>query len=127
MRTYGRAEVTDPVTGFKSMRWVEVSTTPSGLNDYIYLTTLIQVLKLQLGESPFYANFGIPVKASLVQQIAPDFYLMRTQQQFSSQFANLAISRVPALAGYARDTPTYNVAVTTNNGVKLSETIPIAT
>ncbi len=117
MRTYGR------VNG----KWVEVDTTPTGFDDYVYLTTLAQVLKLNLGESPFYANFGIPAKASIIQQIAPDFYVMRTQQQFAGFFASLTIARSPAPPGYPRDTPTYQVAVTTNEGFRLSSTVPIAT
>ena len=40
--------------------------------------------------------------------------------------ANLVIARVSAPVGYPRDTPTYNVAVTTHFGVKLSATVPIA-
>lgn len=130
MRTYGRVlvepTVLDPETNRPKTVWVEVDTTPTGFNDYVYITTLIQVLKLNLGESPFYANFGIPAKASIVQQVAPDFYAMRTQQQFASQFASLTIARVPAPDGYVKDTPTYNVAVTTNEGLKLSATVPIA-
>ncbi len=123
MRTYGRIP---PGPGQPATQWVEVDTTATGFNDYVYITTLIQCLKLELGESPFYANFGIPAKASLVQQIAPDFYAVRTQQQFAGQFASLTIARVPAPEGYTRDTPTYNVAVTTNEGLKLSATVPIA-
>lgn len=108
------------------MQWVQVDPTAAGFDDYIYITTLIQTLKLNLGESPFYANYGIPAKASIVQQVAPDFYVMRTQQQFAGFFANLTIARAPAPPGYAVDTPTYNIAVTTHEGVKLSVTVPIA-
>lgn len=136
MRTYGRVPVfvagtktpvIDTDTGLPRMQWVEVDTTPQGYDDYIYITTLCQVLKLNLGESPFYGNFGIPAKASLVQQIAPDYYVMRTQQQFAGRFANLLISRSKAPVGYPIDTPTYLVAATTQQGFKLDALVPIAT
>ena len=55
MRTYGRVYAEDG-----SYTWVEVSTDANGFDDMVMLTTLAQVLKLNLGESPFYANFGIP-------------------------------------------------------------------
>lgn len=135
MRTYGRVPVLDPVngqqttdpeTGLPATRWVEVATSATGFNDMVYLTTLIQNFKLNLGESPFYANNGLPAKISIVQQVAPDFYVIRTQQQFVPYFANLTVARAPAPTGYPRDTPTYQIAVTTNDGVKLSATVPIA-
>lgn len=136
VRTYGRIPLLDPITNVQvidpetnapAVKWVEVDTTPDGFDDYVYVTTMIQVMKLNLGESPFYGNFGIPAKASVVQQIAPDFYAMRIQQQFATHFANLTIARAPAPVGYSIDTPTYQVAVTTNQGFKLSATVPIAT
>jgi len=124
MRTYGRVV---PNILFPNVKqWVEVDTSPDGFNDMVYVTTLIQVLKLNLGESPFYANYGIPAKPTIVTQVAPDFYVARTQQQFAGFFASLTIARVPAPVGFPRDTPTYNVAVTTHFGVKLSATVPIA-
>lgn len=136
MRTYGRVPVLisgtnvqaiDPVTDLPQTAWVEVDTTPDGYDDYVYITTLIQTMKLNLGESPFYGNVGIPAKASIVQQIAPDFYVTQIQQQFAGFFANLTIARAPAPIDYPIDTPTYQVAVTTNQGFKLSATVPIAT
>lgn len=120
-------QATDPVTGLPQTMWIEVTTTPTGFDDYVYLTTLAQVLSLNLGESPFYANVGIPQKPSIIQQIAPDFYSMRTQQMFAPFFASLTIARAPAPKGLPADTPTYQVAVTTNEGLKLSATVPIAT
>lgn len=114
MRTYGR--VTDPTTGRKS--WVVVSTDAAGSNDYVMLTTLCQVLLLNLNESPFFANYGLPAKASVDQQIPPDFYVARTQQQFSSFFSSLIISKVPG----TRD-PTYKVDVITNQGTPMQATV----
>lgn len=117
MRTYGRVTNDD---GTKT--WVVVQTDAAGKNDLVWATTLIQVLKLNLGESPFFANYGIPARQSIIQQIAPDYYAMRTQQQFSQYFANLVISRVSAAAE-----PTYRVNITTNVGVKLNADVPIPT
>ncbi len=114
MRTYGR--ITNP-DGTKT--WVVVQTAADGSNDYVYITTLAQVMLLNLGESPFYANFGIPAKPSIVQQVAPDFYLTVIQQQFSRYFANLVIARDPG------PDPVYRVNVTTNAGVKVALSIPV--
>lgn len=123
MRTYGRTY--NELTGAPT--WVEVDTTPDGYNDYIYITTLVQCLKLNLNESPFYGQYGIPAKQSVVQQVAPDFYIARLQQQFAQFFASLTIARTAAPPGYALDTPTYRIAITTNAGLKLSFSVPIAT
>lgn len=117
MRTYGRT--TDPLTGKKT--WVEVATDVNGFDDLVWVTTLAQALQLNLGESPFYANYGIPAKESVVTQVFPDFYMARTQQQFAPRFAALLIARqnLPI--------PTYQVNVTTHQGVKLNAQIPIPT
>ena len=107
MRTYGRITNRDG-----SKTWVQVSTDANGFDDYVWLTTLIQCLKLGLGESPFWANYGIPARQSVAQQIAPDYYVARTQQQFSSRFANLVVARQGTF------NPTYQVNVTTHQGVQ---------
>lgn len=146
MRTYGRVpyytpgttiQPIDPDTGRPQTKWIVVETTPDGFNDYVYLTTLAQVLKLNPNEAPFYANYGIPGKASVVQQIAPDFYAIRTQQQFAQYFASLTIARTGVTAemlasgkvptGTAPGTPIYTIAATTNSGLQLSLNVPIAT
>ena len=114
MRTYGR--IIDPVTGKKT--WVTVQTASDGSNDYVWITTLLQVLQLNLNESPFYANYGIPDKEAVMMQIAPDLYVQRVQQQFAQYFASLIVARV------AGTVPTYNVNVTTNQGVKVAVNIP---
>lgn len=115
MRTYGRTYDANKVP-----TWVEVSTDAAGRNDLVWATTLCQVLQLNLNESPFFANYGIPAKNSIIQQVAPDFQVMRTQQQFEQYFANLIISRVPNPSA-----PVYRVNVTTNQGVKLNADVPI--
>lgn len=115
MRIFGR--YTD-ASGNK--KWTVVETAPNGSNDAVYLVNLIQVLLLNLGESPFYANYGIPAKPSVVQQVFPDFYVTRTQQLFSSFFASLIIIKQPSR------TPTYNVSVITHQGQQIKIDVPLA-
>ena len=111
MRTWGR------VNGV----WQEITTDASGDNDAVYLTTLIQVLKLAPGESPFYANYGVPAQASVVSQIFPDFYTTLTQQQFAPYFASLTITRSGGVQG---GQITYEVQIVTNTGAIISGTVP---
>lgn len=120
MRTWGRINQVNGVGG----QWVEVKTDANGFNDQVYLTTLIQTLKLNLGESPFYANYGIPAMQSVMQQIQPDYYVTLIQQQFSPQFATLLISKDSSSYGNGH-APTYDISVTSKSGASL--TGPIAT
>jgi hypothetical protein len=91
----------------------------NGNLDLLWVTTLCQTLLLNLGESPFYANYGIPAHPSVVSQVFPDYYIAYTQQQFAQYFASLIISKQPL------PTPTYMVNVTTHQGVKLNAQVPI--
>ncbi len=95
--------------------WVEVSTDANGYNDNVMLTTLCQVLRLERGESPFYANYGIPAQQSIVTQVIPDFYVSQTQRQFAPYFASLIIVRVPGASN-----PTYNVTALCHSGAVLT-------
>lgn len=114
MRTYGRLYAPDG-----SYQWVKIETDDAGYNDSVWVTTLIQCLKLSLNESPFYANYGIPAQRSVLQQIFPDFYVTQTQQQFAPHFTSLIVAK--------QDTqnPTYDISVTTTQGAKLELTIPV--
>jgi hypothetical protein len=114
MRTYGRVYKPDV-----TYVWTEIQTDASGANDNVWLTTLIQSLLLNLGESPFYANYGIPARPSVMQQIFPDFYVYRTQQQFAPYFAALLVAKE------IDPDPTYQINVTLNNGVKVEASVPI--
>lgn len=114
MRIWGR--VTNP-DGSRS--WVQVTTDTSGSNDMVYITNLAQVLLLNLGESPFYANYGIPATPSIISQVFPDYYVAYTQQRFAQFFASLIVSKQPL------PNPTYNINVTTHQGVKLNASIPV--
>jgi hypothetical protein len=115
MRAWGR--VTD-ASGNK--QWVEVSSDDSGDFSYGWLTTLIQTLKLNLGESPFYAQFGIPTQQSIVTQVYPDYYANVTQQQFAGYFASLSISKVDGAAN-----PTYDIRVIFLNGTSYQAQIAV--
>lgn len=116
MRIWGRV-YSDPDT----YTWVAVTTDEDGSNDYVYITNLIQVLKLSRNESPFFANYGIPAQLSVVQQIHPDIYAALTQAQFVPFFASLIITKISGSAA----TPVYRVAITTNQGVKVHLEIPV--
>ena len=120
MRTYGRT-----YDEYGNPTWVEIQTDQNGFNDYVYTTALIQVLKLNLGESPFWATYGIPAKPSLVQQVAPDYYTMITQQQFAQYFANLNVTRITTYTAKGAPVPTYRVNVITHTGVQIEAQIPV--
>lgn len=111
MRVYGR----NVTTG----QWTTVQTDASGHNDYVYITALVQCLKLNINESPFWANWGIPAQQSVVQQIFPDFYVALIQQRFSPYFAALTINKI------ASPSPTYAINIVTNQGVQMAMSVPV--
>jgi hypothetical protein len=116
MRSYGRTQ--DVLTGKKT--WQVVMTDVQGFNDSIWLTTLAQVLKLNLGESPFFGDWGIPAHPSVVLQIAPDYYMVLTQQRFASYFASLILTRVlDAVDADGRPAPAYQINCLTNYGASI--------
>lgn len=116
MRVYGRTTNPDG-----SKRWVVVQTDPAtGSNSWVYLTALCQALLLNLNESPFYGNVGIPAQQSVIQQIQPDFYVNRIQQIYSQYFASLIVAKDPAA-----EVPTYNVKATLLDGTPASVTVQI--
>ncbi len=112
--------VSPPAPGY-GFQWVEVSTDANGNNDLVYVTALCQVLQLNLNESPFYANFGIPAIQAVQQQIPPDYYVALTQQAYAPYFASLLISRVGGV------TPTYQINVLTHSGVRITASVQIPT
>jgi len=114
MRTYGRLGSVNGMGG----TWVEVSTDANGDNSNVYLTTIVQTLKLSLGESPFYASYGIPAQQSVVTQVFPDYYVTQTQTQFAPYFASLVITRQQG-----KTTPTYNVTALCHSGAILTATV----
>jgi hypothetical protein len=114
MRTFGRV-----YNELSVATWVVVETDANGFNDDVYLTTLIQVLKLNLGESPFWGNWGIPAYQTIMTQVFPDFYAAQVQAQFAPFFAKCLIQRLKAAPS-----PTYDVSVTTHYGAVISAEIP---
>ena len=114
MRVYGRVP-----NGSGGKTWVVVQTDSQGFNDYVYATALCQALLLNLNESPFYGNFGIPAHPSVISQVFPDYYVMLTQQNYARFFASLLITK------QSNPTPTYNVAITTHQGVQLEAQVAV--
>ena len=116
MRTWGRT-----YNELGVATWVEVTTDANGYDDLVWITTLAQVLKLNLGESPFYGNYGIPAHPAVVQQVFPDYYVAYTQQQFAQHFASLTIAKQPL------PFPSYIINVLTQQGSKINASVPIPT
>jgi hypothetical protein len=122
LRVYGRTR--DVLTGKKT--WVVVTTDANGFNDEVYLTNLAQVLKLNLGESPFWADWGIPARQSVITQIDPDFYMALIQQRFALNFMSLTLQRMQdATDETGRPSPYYQISVITHWGAYLPLTVPI--
>ena len=112
MRTWGRI----------GKQWVEVSTGTNGDNSEVYLTTLAQVLKLNLGESPFYGDWGIAAETSVLSQVQPDYYVTLTQQRFAPFFASLLVAKQPQAQN--QPNPVYTINATTLQGATISAPIP---
>lgn len=126
MRTWGRTFALNPdgtkvepqPAGYP--RWVKVESDPmTGDDSWVFVTALCQVLLLNLNESPFYVNWGIPAKPTVVQQVQPDYYVSRVQAQFAPQFANLVVAKTGS------NPPSYRINVTTRQGAKASVTVQI--
>lgn len=88
-------------------RWIAVD------GNQAQIAWLQNALLLQLGESPFWADWGIPVTRTLVSQIWPDYYVNMTQQRFVDSFSSLQITRDPADND---DNPTYRIAAILPDG-----------
>lgn len=99
--------------------WVEVSTDANGFDDAVWLTTLAQVLRLGLNESPIFGNYGIPAQQSVVTQVLPDYYVTQTQQQFADYFLALIVTRL------SETEPSYAVNATANPGATLMDPVPV--
>jgi hypothetical protein len=120
LRTYGRVK-----DELGNVTWTEVTTDDNGFNDYVYVTALAQECQLNLNESPFWSDRGIPARPSIVQQIAPDYYMLLMQARYSPYFLNISIVRVPgATDPTGRPAPTYRVNITTHYGVTTELEVP---
>lgn len=115
MRTYGR---TTDLLGNKT--WIQVNTDSKGNDDAVYLTALSQTLQLNVGESPFFANDGIPQYQSVMTQVFPDYYVMLIQADYSKYFLSLTIARVQNT-----EKPEYTIDARTHNGAILLDPMPI--
>jgi hypothetical protein len=113
LRTYGR--VTDTKSGARW--WVEVQSDLNDNPDSVYLTALIQTLKLNWGESPFFGDWGIAAHQSVMEQIFPDYYVLLTQKRYAPYFMTLGIVKQPL------PTPTYSVTVQFKSGSVVSTTV----
>lgn len=99
-----------------SYEWIQVDTDANGYNDAVHVTALAQVLQLNTGESPFWANYGIPAIASITLQVFPDLAVYFIQQQYSRYFSSLKITKTQAFNEYGAPTPVYAVNVITQKG-----------
>ena len=120
MRVWGRQYSNDG-----TYTWAAYETDANGYNDAVYITALCQVLQLNLGESPFWANYGIPAIDSITTQIFPDLSVYFIQQQYSQYFASLKITKVNATNDKGSPTPVYNVAIVTQQGAIINRNVPI--
>ncbi|QGZ66263.1 hypothetical protein [Paraburkholderia acidisoli] len=113
MRVWGRQYSSDG-----TYQWVAVTTDSAGFNSNCYLTALCQAIKLNLGESPFYSNTGIPQQQTILTQVNPDFYVQSLQQQYAQYFATLTIVRV-----VGSNPPQYNITALCPSGAILNTTV----
>lgn len=130
MRVYGRIQNPYPLNGEESSsqlpngyKWVVVETDENGYDDYCYITALIQCFRLNLAESPFWAQFGIPAKTAVMMQLQPDYYVAFIQSYFAKYFASLIISKRAQTLGDT--TPRYDVSIVRLNGSKYQTTVAI--
>ena len=103
--------------------WTAVETQPDGGDGNVYVTAMIQCFRLNLGESPFYGNFGIPARASVQQQIAPDYNVAFIQSYFSSRFASLIVTKQPSPVN--NPAPVYQINAVRLNGTTVSGSIAL--
>lgn len=120
MRTFGRVYNEDG-----TYQWTVVTTDANGYNDSVYLTTLTQCLALNLGESPMFADFGIPAQQSVLTQVFPDFYTNQIVNYFRQFFASLTVQKITALDDRGVPYPAYQIDAITNQGAIIGKTIPV--
>lgn len=114
MRVWGRPKNPDGSYG----PWMAVVTDINGDSSNCYLTALCQAIKLNLNESPFFANTGIPQVQTIATQVFPDLYLSQIQRQYAQYFASLTIVRAQG-----SNPPQYNISAVCNSGAILNTTV----
>lgn len=102
--------------GVASGTWACVQTSPTGDNSYVFLVALLQVLKLNLNESPFWGASGVPSQQVVQQQADPDYYVTQIQQQYAQYFTSLVITKTSS------NPLVYQVNVVLFSGAQLSVT-----
>lgn len=111
-RVWGRIHNSDG-----SRTWQAFETDDNGYDDAPNLIWLQNVLLLNLNESPFYADWGIPIQQTLATSVFPDYYTAKIQQRFTAYFASVVVTRI-----YSSDI-SYSVNVTTRTGYQVSQKI----
>lgn len=109
-RVWGRVTQSDG-----SRTWQAFETDENGSDDMPNFIWLQNALLLNTNESPFYADWGIPVQRTLATAIYPDYYTAKTQQRFSQYFPSCSISRIQGAD------VSYSVNITTKSGVQVSQ------
>ena len=108
-------------------QWHEMSAATGYTEDDIYLTELVHAFKLVLGESPFFADVGIPQQETIISQIHPDFYVDRIRQFFTPFFSHLVVTKLPLDINNPdpalRTQPRYNVNAMTKQGRRINRNI----
>ncbi len=99
-------------------QWIAVQTSATGDNSYVYLVALLQVLLLNLNESPFFATSGIPSEQAIQQQAPPDYYVTQVQQQYAQFFTSLVIMKTSS------NPLVYQVNVILKSGAVISLALP---
>lgn len=90
-------------------KWIEVT------GNQAIIAWLQNVLLLQLGEEPFYADWGIPVTQTLANRYWPDYYLNLIQQRFADQVSFIKIT--PERSDNDPGTePLYSISIIFNDG-----------
>lgn len=106
MRIHGRKKNADG-----TLSWVTIDTEKGGDQDSVYVLWLIQVLKMNTLESPFWPDWGVPMWQALQNTYYPDSSLAKIQSDFSQYFAYLSITRVPSASDIA-----YSISLITKSG-----------
>lgn len=120
MRVWGRQVNSD-----LSYSWIEVTTDANGYNDEAMLTAFCQVLQLQPGESPFYAQYGVPSIQAVQSQLYPTANVYYMQQIYSPNFIALSVTPTSQKETNGAATPVYNVVAVANSGAILSAQVAI--
>lgn len=113
-RVWGRVH-SDPGSSTDARTWQAYETDSSGSDDLPNFIWLQNALLLRLNESPFYADWGIPVQQTLLTQVFPDYYTALTQRRFSQYFASCIISRTSSTS------PEYGVSIVTQTGISVNQ------